>query len=100
MRPIDADAIKLSKGFFEEVDNVPKFYEWLNEQPTIEPKHGQWIYTEVREYPRGFNLVKCSYCNWSHHSRPGEKWILTAEEVARDFNYCPYCGAKMERSEE
>lgn len=36
MRPIDADAIKLPKGFFEAVDNVPKLYEWLNEQPTID----------------------------------------------------------------
>ena len=36
MRPIDADAIRLPKGFFEEVDNVPKFYEWLSEQPTID----------------------------------------------------------------
>ncbi len=36
MRPIDADVIRLPKGFFEEVDNVPKFYEWLSEQPTID----------------------------------------------------------------
>ena len=36
MRLIDADAIKLKKGFFEKVDNVPKFYEWLGEQPTVD----------------------------------------------------------------
>jgi len=36
MRTIDVDAIKLPKGFFEEVYNVPKFYEWLNEQPIID----------------------------------------------------------------
>lgn len=35
MRLIDADAIKLPKGFFEAVDNVPKFYEWLDDQSTI-----------------------------------------------------------------
>ena len=41
MRLIDADAIRLPKGFFEKVDNVPKFYEWLSEQPTADPV--KWI---------------------------------------------------------
>lgn len=36
MRLIDADAIRLKQGFFEEVDNVPKFYDWLDEQPTVD----------------------------------------------------------------
>lgn len=36
MRLIDADAIRLPKGFFEKIDNVPKFYDWLDEQPTID----------------------------------------------------------------
>ena len=36
MRLIDADAIKLEKGFFEKVDNVPTFYEWLGKQPTVD----------------------------------------------------------------
>ena len=35
MRLIDADTITLPKGFFEKVDNVQKFYDWLNKQPTI-----------------------------------------------------------------
>ena len=35
-RLIDADKIKLPQGFFEKVDNVPKFYEWLDEQPTVD----------------------------------------------------------------
>lgn len=36
MRLIDTDAIKLPEGFFEKVDNVPKFYDWLNSLPTID----------------------------------------------------------------
>ena len=36
MRLIDADEIKLPRGFFEKVDNVPKFYEWLGTLPTID----------------------------------------------------------------
>lgn len=35
-RLIDVDAIKLEKGFFENIDNVPKFFEWLGKQPTID----------------------------------------------------------------
>lgn len=58
MRPIDADAIKLPKGFFEEVDNVPKFYEWLNELPTIDAvpreEHEAIVYArEQIAYNRG-----------------------------------------------
>ena len=55
MRPIDADAIKLPKGFFEEVDNVPKFYEWLNEQPTI----------------NAVPVVRCKDCRWKEQEQPG-----------------------------
>ena len=36
MRLIDIDAVKLPEGFFEKVDNVPKFYDWLNSLPTID----------------------------------------------------------------
>lgn len=36
-RLVDTHAIMLPKGFFEKVDNVPKFYEWLNSLPTIVP---------------------------------------------------------------
>ncbi len=36
---IDRSAIKLPPHFFEDVDNVPKFYEWLNSLPTASPWH-------------------------------------------------------------
>ena len=36
MRLIDVDEIKLPQGFFEKVDNVPKFYEWLGTLPTVD----------------------------------------------------------------
>ena len=77
MRLIDADAIKLPKGFFEKVDNVPKFYEWLNEQPTIEErKTGRWI-----DHKRDkWIYARCSECGSVHDVRS---------------NFCPNCGARM-----
>ena len=77
MRLIDADAIKLEKGFFENIDNVPKFFEWLGKQPTIDPvKHGHWIRCGAHG-----ELCLCSECgkifNWP-------------------MRYCGCCGARMD----
>lgn len=70
----------------------------LVDAPTIDQvKHEEWIYSEVRDYPVGYNLAECSGCGWYHSSRPGEKYVLTAEEVAKNFSYCPNCGAKMKK---
>ena len=84
MRPVDADAIKLSKGFFENVNNVPKFYEWLNTLPTIDPvKHGKWI-----SVPNKKNRI-CSICE-------GDEPYKFADENVNVFAYCPYCGTRMD----
>lgn len=87
MRLIDADAIKLPKGFFEEVDNVPKFYEWLNKQPTIEErKTGRWIADDLFSRPR------CSECGELCFGLHAFDYELT--------RYCPNCGARMEVQDE
>jgi len=55
-RFIDADAIKLEKGFFEKVDNVPKFYEWLDKQPTVDAVPREWwnaLRVEINDFKRG-----------------------------------------------
>lgn len=77
MRLIDADEVRLQKGFFEKVTNVPKFYEWLDSLPTVDAvKHGRW------EYIGGYGYkYRCSEC------------IMCAERTSK---YCPNCGAKME----
>lgn len=89
MRLVDTDAIKLPKGFFESVDNVPKFYEWLNTLPTIDPvKHGKWLRTEA--FP---HHVYCSVCSKTYI--PNDRWqIWTDGDLPRD--YCPNCGARMD----
>lgn len=35
-RYIEVEKIRPYKGFFEKVDNVPKFYEWLETLPTAD----------------------------------------------------------------
>ena len=92
MRLIDADTIKLEKGFFEKVDNVPKFYEWLGEQPTVdaEPvRHGHWIWKERKGIREAW--YQCSECN-----------AYDLREIDVTSHYCWACGAKMdgERREE
>lgn len=63
----------------------------LNELPTIEPKHGQFLGTEYDGFADGNPVYYewvCSECGC----------IFEDEEPT--YNYCPNCGAKMERSEE
>ena len=58
------------------------------EQNGAEPKRGKWL---LHEYPDGYYHTECSECG-----------KVYSENVyfLRKPNYCPNCGAKMERSEE
>lgn len=57
-----------------------------------EVRHGHWITEkealEIDRYDLAYTCSVCGHCDWD----------CTESE---DFNYCPYCGAKMdgERSE-
>lgn len=87
MRLIDVDEIKLPQGFFEKVDNVPKFYEWLGALPTVdaEPiRHGHWT-----------DDCRCSECGAeaiTEWNETGGAWVMTP--------FCPFCGAEMEMEEQ
>lgn len=84
MRLIDADEVRLQKGFFEKVNNVPKFYEWLDSLPTVDAapvRHGRWIFNPKDAIEMMFTLPKCSECG---------------AESPNGGNYCPNCGAKMD----
>lgn len=63
---------------------------FLQERPAVEPKRGKW--EKVDDWD-GDCHYKCTFC--------GEEWFLiegTPNE--NNMNYCPNCGAKMERSED
>ena len=86
MRLIDADAIKLPKGFFEKVNNVPKFYEWLDELPTVElkQKKGRWILPN-NKVSTSLDEWICSSCNFM---------------ILHKHDFCPNCGADMRGGED
>ena len=85
MRLIDADAIRLPKGFFEKIDNVPKFYDWLDEQPTIEPKRGKWIKNE--------ELSSNAEQEWTvNRMKVADKLIYLHEQIeAITDSFCDNC---------
>ena len=84
MRLIDADKLKKSvldlqdcyNGFSDTYDKAC-FIGVIDEQPTIKPQTGKWIYqlrdSENEEY-------RCDQCN---------------KPVGRKTKFCPNCGARM-----
>lgn len=89
MRLIDADALK--DEIHKDWDGVlvwdesgettaDEFERLVNDQPTVEPKHGKWIGKPIAGYAK----VKCSECG-NVFLNNNSRW-----------NYCPDCGAKME----
>lgn len=80
MRLIDADAIpEVSWDQKEE----SAFRATINKMPTIdaEPvRRGRWV--------EGSGMFMCSVCH--------DVWSTENEEMIKGFNYCPWCGAKME----
>ena len=55
-------------------------------------RHGRWEKSEDNYY--SLNLVKCSVCH--------EEWCFEIDDDVKDlnYNYCPNCGAKMDKEEE
>ena len=68
-------------------------YEWtlMNNAPTVDPvKHGHWVEQEHEDW-KWLKEYRCSECG---------KYRLVTTPVGREWNYCPYCGAKMEVEED
>lgn len=83
-RYIDANAIKLEKGFFEKVDNVPKFYEWLGKQPTVDAV--PWEFLE-------------RYADWFCASVSFPEFIREAKEFYKSTVAASDGGNLIQRSE-
>lgn len=89
MRLIDADALQkaLAEKWYEASKRLSgiKVSMLIDEQPTIEPKTGRWIENEGENK----HVEKIYYCS---NCRDFEAW----GEYEKS-NYCPNCGAKMEK---
>ena len=95
MRPIDADA--LIAKFKDDLENLQEFafqmatigaINTVKRQPTIDAVpvvHGRWIEEWETEDTR---MLRCSECRMMFNVGKG-----------RDGNFCPNCGAKMDRAE-
>ena len=87
-------------GVLEELPSVkpkpsPDWNGWENgcgRTYDVQPKKGEWISKNLDNF-RKYEVV-CSEC--------GARYVgnYDAYDEPSDFNYCPNCGARMERSEE
>ncbi len=85
MRLIDADAYVEKYeccGYLDEI-SVKKFNEIT---PTIEEKTGFWEWVDDMDY-------RCSCCHKYAYGCLGE--VLSGR-----YKFCPYCGARMEKTDE
>lgn len=87
MRAIDADAMIDRLKEWDTKDKTDKaLYNFtlnrINEQPTIQPRRGQWIMSNVGDtfMTDAPKIIYCSSCN------------VCAPYAT---NYCPMCGADM-----
>lgn len=82
-RLIDADAIKLEKGFFENIDNVPKFFEWLGKQPTIDAVEVVRCRDCIHNYICGEN-VRYNVCERNHNKVQSDEWFCADGQRRRE----------------
>ena len=97
MRLIDADALRdrMYHDAFETDTDMQKwdsgcwiryklFENAIDEQPTIEPKQGEWI---EEMYNATAQIWKCSECAEQIWQPPSTEYPT--------YNFCPNCGARM-----
>ena len=90
MRPIDADTLKivLDKNFGH-TGGAAVMQQLIDAQPTIEPerKKGKWIHEQIESEKSITEYFKTPTCSCS----------ICNAYVNQESNYCPNCGALMER---
>lgn len=90
MRLIDANKLKevftLPEEYMDEKDesfyhvSLPIIRATIDDAPTVEPKHGHWIFGTTM----GHSWMKCSEC------------CVAQSGQTATFTYCPSCGADMD----
>lgn len=114
MRLIDADALKDNlvndmvvdgwetitaymegkRGRSGYIDGIVDALACIENADTVDPvKHGKWKERTIDDEER---MVYCSVCGDEYR----EQEVDLADWVKDFFNFCPNCGAKMERSED
>ena len=74
-------------------NDLQGFVETINEQPTIDAvpvRHGEWIEADLDK-----DFRRCSVCK----NKKSNKTAWSKDFVKMFFNYCPNCGAFMDRKE-
>ena len=86
MRLIDPIGLKQALAFSAILEDKKTIEQIIDEQPTIEPKTGEWI--PIRKGERGYSAgdFRCSVCH-----QPNKCYTMT--------NYCSHCGAYMKPTE-
>ena len=69
MRLVKVDEIKLPQGFFEKIDNVPKFYEWLDTLPTVD----------------AIEVVRCKDCRFCGYDEMFDEMWCNGKRVSADW---------------
>lgn len=72
MSLIDTDRITLPEGFFEKVDNVPKFYEWLSNIPTAD----------------AVEVVRCKHCKYHDFGKPDMVYCQNLDCFVSEEFFC------------
>ena len=105
MRLIDADALIESKFITCDIEDLSheEFEQLVNAQPTVdavEVVHGEWERCSGDLHSSGY-AVYCSVCNKTHfvHNKYSLGGLYGHKELFELPNYCPNCGAKMDKEE-
>lgn len=85
---------KNRKAWQEKYEGYIKAYEIIKDLPTAEPKTGEWV--EVNSYESEHHSVTDMRCNICGKYSS----VVLPHKTRFTYPYCPFCGAKMERSKE
>ena len=91
MRLIDADKLIQDIEKYHVSDGC--FQHWVEVQPTVERKMGEW--EEIEVIPQAYDIAGVK--TWASKMRCNQCGFTTfaIEGKFAQYNYCPNCGAQM-----